>query len=200
MNLQSRTLTQSHLKNISPTSVPQNSREVSCWRRCTACNSRRLHEENQLRFSNSTVNISILRNISFQNDISLKTMRLAVLSWEKIKNRELGPAWESKSNCWSFRPCSPGVYRLDKSKIKVNSTLVSTCNCKMDYFKLFYIGMLVVRTNGRTIGRTVTWLPKLLRWMDYQIDHSRNTITYHNALCLSSKNFAKALSSVSLGS
>ena len=32
------------------------------------------------------------------------------------------------------------------------------------------------------------------------IDHSRNTITYHNALCLSLQNFAKALSSVSLGS
>ena len=32
------------------------------------------------------------------------------------------------------------------------------------------------------------------------IDHSRNTITYYNALCLSLQNFAKALSSVSLGS
>ena len=28
------------------------------------------------------------RNISFQNDISLKTMRLGVLSWKKLKNRE----------------------------------------------------------------------------------------------------------------
>ena len=32
---------------------------------------------------------------------------------------------------------------------KVNSSLVSTCNCKMDY-ELFCIGMLVVRTDGRT--------------------------------------------------
>ena len=31
--------------------------------------------------------------------------------------------------------------------------------------KLFYIGMPVVRTDGRM----VTWLPKFLRWMDYQI-------------------------------
>ena len=31
------------------------------------------------------------------------------------------------------------------------------------------------------------------------IDHSRTTITYHNALCLSPQNFAYALSSVSLG-
>ena len=39
----------------------------------------------------ATVNISVFieqRNISFQNDISLKTMRLGVLSWEKLKHRE----------------------------------------------------------------------------------------------------------------
>ena len=34
-------------------SVSQNSLEVSCWRPCRACNSQRLHEENQLWFSNS---------------------------------------------------------------------------------------------------------------------------------------------------
>ena len=53
--------------------------------------------------------------------------------------------------------------------------------------------MLVVRTNCRTVGRTVTGLPKFLRWMDYQIDHFRNTITYHNALCLLPQNFAYAI-------
>ena len=53
-----------------------------------ACDSRRLHEEDQLRFSNSKhfcFNIE-QRNISFQNDISLKTMRLGVLRWEKLKS------------------------------------------------------------------------------------------------------------------
>ena len=38
-----------------------------------------------------SVNISVLieqRNISFQNDSSLKIMRLGVLSWEKLKHRE----------------------------------------------------------------------------------------------------------------
>jgi len=73
-----------------------------------ACDSRRLHEEN--RFSNSKHFCYSIeqRNISFQNDISLKTMRLGVLSWEKLKNRELGPALESKT----FRH----VYGLDESK------------------------------------------------------------------------------------
>ena len=49
----------------------------------------RLHEENQLRFSNSKHSHFIeQRNISFHNDISLKTMRLGVLSGEKLKNLE----------------------------------------------------------------------------------------------------------------
>ena len=34
----------------------------------------------------------------------------------------------------------------------------------------------------------------------WSIDHSRNTVTYHNALCLSPQNFAEALSSVWPGS
>ena len=49
------------------------------WRACTQAS------------DSATVNISVFieqRNISFQNDISLKTMRLGVLSWEKLKHRE----------------------------------------------------------------------------------------------------------------
>ena len=60
-------LTSSPLKNIWPTSVSQNRREVSC----------------RITYESATVNISVFieqRNISFQNDISLKTMRLGVLS------------------------------------------------------------------------------------------------------------------------
>ena len=44
----------------------------------------------RINYDSTTVNISVFieqRNISFQNDISLKTMRLGVL-WEKLKNRE----------------------------------------------------------------------------------------------------------------
>ena len=39
-------------------------------------------------------------------------MSLVVRLWEKLKNRELGPLGESKSNCWSLHH----VYHLDKSK------------------------------------------------------------------------------------
>ena len=45
----------------------------------------------RITYDSATVNISVFteqRNISFQNDISLKTMRLGVLSWEKVKYRE----------------------------------------------------------------------------------------------------------------
>ena len=45
----------------------------------------------RITYDSATVNISVFidqRNISFQNDISLKTMRLGVLPWEKLKHRE----------------------------------------------------------------------------------------------------------------
>ena len=45
----------------------------------------------RITHDSATVNISVFieqRNVSFQNDISLKTMRLGVLSWEKLKHRE----------------------------------------------------------------------------------------------------------------
>ena len=45
-----------------------------------SCSSRRLHEENQLRFSNS-------KHCRFYWT-TLKTMRLGVLSWGKLNNRE----------------------------------------------------------------------------------------------------------------
>ena len=74
-----------------------------------ACDSRRLHVENQLRFSNSKhFRFSIeRRNISFQNDISLKTMTLGVLSWEKLKSW----AWTSlgvEVQLLIFSSLSPG--------------------------------------------------------------------------------------------
>ena len=53
------------------------------------------------------------------NDISLKTMRLGVLSWEKSKNREthgrivsLDQLEGRRAYCWSFRH----VYRLNEPK------------------------------------------------------------------------------------
>ena len=77
------------MKNIWPTSVSQNRREVSCWRRRTACNSGRWREENQLRFSNSKYFRFYWTKKHFISEWYFpKTMSLGVLSWEKLKNRE----------------------------------------------------------------------------------------------------------------
>ena len=81
-------LISSLLKNIWPTSVSQNRREVS-KNSCSLRFSAFMREKNT--YDSAAVNISVFieqRNISFQNDISLKTMRLGVLSGEKLKNRE----------------------------------------------------------------------------------------------------------------
>ena len=60
--------------------VSLNRTKVFGWRRCNTCNSHRL------RFSNSKKFLFLFnqRNISFVNDISLKTMRLGVLMWENL--------------------------------------------------------------------------------------------------------------------
>ena len=85
-----------------------------------ACDSRRLHEENHLRFSNSkhfrfywTKKHFISEWYFTKNhEIGSLVLRKVKKSWDSRQNRELGPAWGSKSNCWSFRH----VYRLDESK------------------------------------------------------------------------------------
>ena len=76
----------SHSKTIWWTSVSQNGCEVSCPLRFLVITWGVL-----INYDSTTVNIAVFieqRNISFQNDISLKTMRLGVLLWEKLKNRE----------------------------------------------------------------------------------------------------------------
>ena len=75
----------SHSKTIWWTSVSQNGCEVSCPLRFLAITWGVL-----INYDSTTANIAVFieqRNISFQNDISLKTMRLGVLLWEKLKNR-----------------------------------------------------------------------------------------------------------------
>ena len=101
----------SHFKTILPTSVSQNCHEDYCSMRSSLRGRRskgkgkgkgiraRDHVRgchagymSRINYDSATVNIHSVfieqRNISFQNDISLKTMRLGVLSWEKLKNRE----------------------------------------------------------------------------------------------------------------
>lgn len=72
-------------------SVSQNRREVSCWRLYTAILGVYM---GRINHDSARVNISVFieqRNISFQNDISLKNHEigsLVVRPWEKLKNRE----------------------------------------------------------------------------------------------------------------
>ena len=60
----------------------------------------------------------------------------------------------------SKSPAGHAISRQEHPELAVVSYLL---------IELFYIGMPVVRTDVRMDGRTVTWLPKFLEWMDYQI-------------------------------
>ena len=85
-----------------------NRRMVSCWRRCTVCNFRLLHDNSQLRFSNSkhfrfywTKKRFISEWYFTKNhEIGSRVVRKVKKSWDLRQNRELAlrPAWESKSN------------------------------------------------------------------------------------------------------
>ena len=108
-------LISSLLKNIWPTSVSQNRREVS-KNSCSLRFSAFMREKNH---DSAAVNISVFieqRNISFQNDISLKTMRLGVLSWQKLKNRETHGRIVSFDKLREIAEYFRHVYRLDESK------------------------------------------------------------------------------------
>ena len=70
----------------------------------------------RITYDSATVNISVFieqRNISFQHDISLKTMRLGVLSWEQLKHRETHGRIVSFDQ---LREIADLFYRLDESK------------------------------------------------------------------------------------
>ena len=86
---------------------------ISCSLRFT----RRLHEENHLRFSNSKhfrfywtkkhfISAWYFTNNHETGSLVVRTIKK---SWDSRQNRELRPA---SRNCWSFRH----VYRLDESK------------------------------------------------------------------------------------
>ena len=90
----------------------------------------RLHEENQLWFSNSKHFRFYWKKKHFISELYFtKNHEIGSLVGRKVKksgdsqqNLELGPAWESKSNCRSFHH----IYHLDESKIlKSSKTSVS---------------------------------------------------------------------------
>ena len=80
----------------------------------------RLNEENQLRFSNSKHSHFYWTKKHFisewyftkNHETGSLVGRKVKKSWDSWKNRELGPTWELKSNCWSF--CH--VYSLTSQK------------------------------------------------------------------------------------
>ena len=74
-------------------SVSQNRREVSCWRRCTACNSLHLHREDGLRFSNS----KNCKNSNSKNHIMrLLSPRFLVVAFFVVR-AEYQAAWKPKN-------------------------------------------------------------------------------------------------------
>ena len=90
----------------------------------------RLHEENQLWFSNSKhfrfywKKKHFISELYFtkNHEIGSLVVRKVKKSGDSRQKRELGPAWESKSNCRSFHH----IYHLDESKIfKSSQTSVS---------------------------------------------------------------------------
>ena len=102
----------------------QNRREVSCWRHCTTWYSS--NEENQLRFSNSK-HSHLQRNISFQNDISLKTMRLGVLSGEKLKNRKTHGRIVSLDQLGSWRAIADLFVMFIPWQVKKLQKFINVC-------------------------------------------------------------------------
>ena len=122
----SRTLThfvvfEEHMAGKAILSVSSNRREVSCWRRCTACNSLHLHEENQLRFSNSkhfhfySTKKHFISEWYFpkNHEIGSLAVRKVKKSWDSRQNRELGPAYGVEEQLLIASSClSPG--RLKK--------------------------------------------------------------------------------------
>ena len=52
------------------------------------------------------------------------------------------------------------------AKINSNCIWVAILNLLI---QLFYFGMPVVRTDGRSVGRTVKRLPNFVGWVDYHI-------------------------------
>ena len=106
----------------------QNHRKVSYWWHCIACNYQCLHLENQLQFSNSKHSYFIeQRNIPFKNDISLKTIRLGVLSREKLKNRENHGRIASVNQLESRRPIADLFIMLITWQVKKLWKFVNIC-------------------------------------------------------------------------
>ena len=71
-------------------------------------------------------------------------------------------------HCRSFSPCWRSHFSFSHSLAAMKCSCFSSKESKFVSFVSF-VGVPVVRTDGRTGGRTVTWLLKFLGWIGYQI-------------------------------
>ena len=71
-------------------------------------------------------------------------------------------------HCCSFSPCWRSHFSFSHSLAAMKCSCFSSKESKFVSFVSF-VGVPVVRTDGRTGGRTVTWLLKFLGWIGYQI-------------------------------
>ena len=84
----------------------------------------------RINYDSATVNIPIFieqRNISFQNDISLKTMRLGVLSAEKLKNRETHGRIVSLDQLGSWRAIADLFVMFIPWQVKKLQKFINVC-------------------------------------------------------------------------
>ena len=97
-------------RTLWPTSVSQNRPKVfvSCWRLSTATPGVYMR---RINCDSATVNISFFKYFAKNHEIGSLVVRKVEKSLVKAESYcELGPVWESKSNCWSSRH----VYRQDE--------------------------------------------------------------------------------------
>ena len=96
------------------------------------------------------------------------------------------------------------VSQFNLSVLANETLLVSLCH-EIDNFLAPYEHVLIMCCLGLFSGfswESILFLKfacvNMVMQIQVQIDHSRNTIIYHHALCLSLQNFASAFSSVTV--
>ena len=149
----------------------------------------------RINYDLATVHIFVSieqRNISFQNDISLKTMKLGVLWWEKLKNREIQGrivprAWTSlgveeqlPAELLIFWSClSPG--RVKKLQMIINFCLKVDHSANLNASKSTWSQLIIVVWNVQNHNLTSKALGLEIRGIrDRSSRDSRHTLLWNN--------------------
>ena len=132
-------------------------------------------------------------NISFRNDISLKTMKLGVLWWEKLKNREsqgrivpwawtsLGVEEQLPAELLIFSSClSPG--RVKKLQMIINFCLKVDHSANLNPSKSTWSQLIIVVWNVQNHNLTSKALGReIKRIRDRSSRDSRHTLLWSNS-------------------